>query len=119
MLRKIISVRNIGRFRNSAAPGNRELARYTLTAGANGSSGIVASGDAARLETELGYGLPALGGHGTATPYAGFGLAQGGERAMRAGVRLGLGAGFDLDIEAERNAADTGHGIGLDLRIRS
>ncbi len=77
-------------------------------------------GNEARLETELGYGLPALGGHGTATPYAGFGLAQGGERDTRAGVRLGLGAGFDLGIEAERreNAADTGHGIGLDLRIR-
>ena len=31
---------------------------------------------------------------------------------QRAGVRL------DLGVEAERNAADTGHGIGLDLRIR-
>ena len=74
----------------------------------------------ARLETELGYGLPAFGGAGVTTPYAGFGLAQGGERDTRAGVRLGLGAGFDLGIEAERreNAADTGHGIGLDLRIR-
>ena len=77
-------------------------------------------GDEARLETELGYGLPALGGAGVTTPYAGFGLAQGGQRDIRAGVRLGLGAGFDLGIEAERreNAADTGHGIGIDLRIR-
>ena len=75
-------------------------------------------GDEARLETELGYGLPAFGGAGVTTPYAGFGLAQGGERDMRAGVRLGLGAGFDLGVEAERNAADAGHGIGLDLRIR-
>ncbi len=77
-------------------------------------------GGEARLETELGYGLPAFGGAGVTTPYAGFGLAQGGERDTRAGVRLGLGAGFDLGIEAERreNAADTGHGIGLDLRIR-
>ena len=75
-------------------------------------------GDEARLETELGYGLPAFAGAGVTTPYAGFGLTQGGERDIRAGVRLGLGAGFDLGIEAERNAADTGHGIGLDLRIR-
>ena len=77
-------------------------------------------GNEARLETELGYGLPAFGGAGVTTPYAGFGLAQGGERDMRAGVRLGLGAGFDLGVEAERreNAADAGHGIGLDLRIR-
>ena len=36
MLRKIISIRNIGRFRNSAAPGNPELSRHTLIVGANG-----------------------------------------------------------------------------------
>ena len=36
MLRKIISVRNIGRFRNSAAPGNPDLSRHTLIVGANG-----------------------------------------------------------------------------------
>ena len=36
MLKKIISIRNIGRFRNSAAPGNPELSRYTLIVGANG-----------------------------------------------------------------------------------
>ena len=36
MLRKIISVRNVGRFRNSATSGNPELARYTLIVGANG-----------------------------------------------------------------------------------
>ena len=35
MLRKIISVRNVGRFRNSAAAGNPELSRYTLIFGAN------------------------------------------------------------------------------------
>lgn len=36
MLRKIIAVRNVGRFRNSAAAGNPQLARYTLISGANG-----------------------------------------------------------------------------------
>lgn len=36
MLRKIISVKNVGRFRNSAAAGNPELARHTLILGANG-----------------------------------------------------------------------------------
>ena len=77
-------------------------------------------GNEARLETELGYGLPAFGGAGVTTPYAGFGLAQGGERDMRAGVRLGLGTGFDLGIEAKRKEgrADTEHGVGLELRIR-
>ena len=36
MLKKIISIKNISRFRNSAAPGNGELSRYTLIVGANG-----------------------------------------------------------------------------------
>lgn len=36
MLRKIIAVRNVGRFRNSAAAGNPQLARHTLISGANG-----------------------------------------------------------------------------------
>ena len=77
-------------------------------------------GNEARLETELGYGLPAFAGAGVTTPYAGFGLAQGGERDMRAGVRLGLGTGFDLGVEAERreNAADPDHAVRLGLRIR-
>ena len=75
----------------------------------------------ARLETELGYGLPAFAGAGVTTPYAGFGLAQGGERDMRAGVRLDLGTGFDLGIEARRDrasGANPDHGVGLELRIR-
>lgn len=36
MLRKIIAVRNVGRFRNSASAGNPQLARHTLISGANG-----------------------------------------------------------------------------------
>ena len=36
MLRKFVSIKNVGRFRNSAATGNPELARYTLIVGANG-----------------------------------------------------------------------------------
>jgi wobble nucleotide-excising tRNase len=36
MLKKIISVKNVGRFRNSAASGNPQLAKYTFIAGANG-----------------------------------------------------------------------------------
>ncbi|MFN3670393.1 MAG: AAA family ATPase [Bosea sp. (in: a-proteobacteria)] len=36
MLKKIISIKNVGRFRNSAASGNPQLARHTFIAGANG-----------------------------------------------------------------------------------
>lgn len=36
MLKKIITIKNVGRFRNSAAPGNPQLARHTFIAGANG-----------------------------------------------------------------------------------
>jgi wobble nucleotide-excising tRNase len=36
MLRKIIAIKNVGRFRNSAAAGNPQLAKHTLIAGANG-----------------------------------------------------------------------------------
>ncbi|HCK84813.1 MAG TPA: hypothetical protein DHW63_09950 [Hyphomonadaceae bacterium] len=36
MLKKIITIRNVGRFRNSAATGNPQLAKLTLIVGANG-----------------------------------------------------------------------------------
>jgi wobble nucleotide-excising tRNase len=36
VLKKIISVKNVGRFRNSAAPGNPQLAKHTFILGANG-----------------------------------------------------------------------------------
>ena len=36
MLKKLVSIRNVGRFRNSAAADNPELSRHTLIVGANG-----------------------------------------------------------------------------------
>jgi wobble nucleotide-excising tRNase len=36
MLRKIVSIKNVGRFRNSAAAGNPQLAKHTFIVGANG-----------------------------------------------------------------------------------
>ena len=36
VLKKFVSIKNIGRFRDSAARGNPELSRYTLIVGANG-----------------------------------------------------------------------------------
>lgn len=36
MLKKIVSIKNVGRFRNSAAAGNPQLAKHTFIVGANG-----------------------------------------------------------------------------------
>ena len=36
MLKKIIAIRNVGRFNNSATQGNPQLAKHTLIVGANG-----------------------------------------------------------------------------------
>lgn len=36
MLKKIIAIKNVGRFRNSASAGNPQLGKYTLILGANG-----------------------------------------------------------------------------------
>lgn len=36
MLKKFIAIKNVGRFKSSAAPGNRQLAKHTLISGANG-----------------------------------------------------------------------------------
>lgn len=36
MLKKIVAIKNVGRFRNSAATGNPQLAKHTLINGANG-----------------------------------------------------------------------------------
>ena len=36
MLKKIIAIKNVGRFRNSAALGNPQLAKHTFIVGANG-----------------------------------------------------------------------------------
>ena len=36
MLKKVIAIKNVGRFRNSAAPGNPHFAKHTFITGANG-----------------------------------------------------------------------------------
>lgn len=40
MLRKIIVIKNVGRFRNSAAPGNPQLATYTFSVGTSGNQRV-------------------------------------------------------------------------------
>ena len=82
-------------------------------------------GDAgARLDAELGYGLPALGGRLTGTPHAGFGLSDT-ACEYRLGWRFGLAGGgagtLDLELGATRKepANDDGeidHTVGFKLR---
>ena len=71
----------------------------------------------ARVEAELGYGLPAFSGAGTATPYTGFTSGRDGERELLVGTRLGLGAGLDLDLRARHDRAQDGaRGNRVELR---
>ena len=82
--------------------------------------GAAASGGAggARLEAELGYGFRAWAG--LATPRAGFNYEESGQRRWRLGTRFEFGPGLALDVEAERKegAADTDHGVRLELRLK-
>ena len=76
---------------------------------------------APRLEAELGYGVAALGGSATLTPYGGFGLGEDGERRWRLGGRLELGQTFGLRLEAGRRDSPTArpdNGIKLTLDAR-
>ncbi len=61
-----------------------------------------------RVTAELGYGLPAFGGRGLLTPYAGADLAQGTGRTYRVGVRSLLNANATLSLEGARR--ETGQG---------
>ena len=76
---------------------------------------------APRLEAELGYGVAALGGSATLTPYGGFGIGEDGERRWRLGGRLELGQTFGLRLEADRRDSpadrpDDGIALHLDAR---
>ena len=72
------------------------------------------------LETEVGYGFPALGDRGLLTPYGAFGRAGGDGRSYRAGSRLSMGGTFDVSLEGlrtETGAGDPEHGITLQGRL--
>ena len=74
---------------------------------------------AARLDTEMGYGLAAFAR--VLTPYGGFALSEGGTRGYRLGARFLLGPAFDLGLEGDRreNGTDRAeHGLMLRGRIR-
>ena len=90
--------------------------------GATGTTGASASNDAspaARLDTEMGYGLAAFAG--VLTPYGGLALSEGGARGYRLGARFLLGPAFELGLEGERRESRTdraGHGLMLHGRVR-
>ncbi len=81
-----------------------------------------ANGDVpgARIEAELGYGLPAFGGAGLVTPYGGAVFGNGGGRRYRVGGRLNLSTGLDLSLEGSRRESRDGtpeHGANLAIRM--
>ena len=91
----------------------------TVTA-ATGTGTDTSSGNspAARLDTEMGYGLPAFAG--VLTPYGGLSLSEGGTRGYRLGARFQLGPALELGLEGERreNGTDRAeHGLMLRGRM--
>ena len=80
-------------------------------------------GSSMRLDAESGYGMAAPGsGGGLLTPYAGLGLAAGGEeRTYRLGARLTHGTASRLGLEGSRRENGAGapdHALTLEWRMR-
>ena len=75
-----------------------------------------------RLEGEVGYGFGAFGGRGVVTPYAGFGLAEAGDRTWRAGARWSLAPHLAMSLDgARRETANDDapeHGVRFGLTLR-
>ena len=75
-----------------------------------------------RLDSELGYGFGAFGGHGLLTPYGGFALVDEGSRRYRIGGRFEIGSSLHLSLEGERrepaNDAAAEHGVMLRGQMR-
>ena len=105
------------------------LSRETLAGLAGNGPGVAAEAGvdgAGRLEGEVGYGLPVLGGF-IGTPNLGIGLADGGVRDWRIGWRLTTVQPGDADIEVRLDAiwseaassgAQNGNGVKLESTIR-
>ena len=87
---------------------------------ADGLATAPAAAAGARLAAELAYGLQAPGG-GSAKPYAGVELTDGGTRAWRVGTRFSLGA-FTAGVEGTRRetsrTAAPVHGFTVNASLR-
>ena len=57
-----------------------------------------------RLDLEVGYGFPALGGRAALMPYGAVNLEDTDARAYRLGTRVSLGSSARLSLESERRA---------------
>ena len=77
------------------------------TQGVAGAPAVADETPAARLSTEVGYGLAAAGGAALVTPYGGLDWAAG-TRSYRVGGRLAVGGRFDLELEGRRIETDDG-----------
>ena len=66
------------------------------------------SGTGARLDTELGYGVPALEGRGVFTLQTGFGMDDGGAHRVRVGGVLDTDNGFELSLSGEQTLPHEG-----------
>ena len=74
---------------------------------------------AMQLDTEIGYGLSTIGGHGVLTPYGGLTLFGSG-RTWRLGGRLRIAPALHLSLEwelQETDAAPTEHAVMLTFRL--
>ena len=75
-----------------------------------------------RLEGEVGYGFGAFGERGVVTPYAGFGLAEAGDRTWRAGARWSLAPHLAMSFDGARrepaNDDAPEHGAQFRLTLR-
>ena len=89
-----------------------------------GAAGVGAGTDGgetpARLDTELGYGLSALGGRGLLTLRGALSLSNDGTRTERIGGVLEAGGASELSLTGERSVGAGGesdHGLMLRLRV--
>ena len=76
-------------------------------------------GTAARLSTEIGYGLTALEGRGTLTIRSGFEMEENDMRSLRLGGQLETGEALEFGLTGKRTLLTSGkpdHGIVLSAR---
>ena len=72
-----------------------------------------------RLDVEIGYGLAVARTPGVVKPYAGLGLAEEGERSLRAGVHWQITPGASLHLDGARRETRGGNAPEHELMLRA